>query len=110
MENTGRSCMTELIVYSRERNPQCEELKDALREGGIPFHEVDICNLSAITELRKNGCFALEPPVVQVVHDSRSGRLFKNDDLFWDGQLIREALMDILRHSRHQSAWPNYNF
>jgi len=31
--------MTELIVYFKEKNPQCEELKDALKEGGGPLPE-----------------------------------------------------------------------
>jgi hypothetical protein len=92
--------MTELIVYSREKNPQCEELKDALKEGGVHYQEVDIRNPAAITELRKNGCLALEPPVLQVIHASRSQRLFTNDDLFWDGQLIREAVRDLMQVSR----------
>jgi hypothetical protein len=95
--------MTELIIYSKEKNPQCEELKDALKEAGAHYHEVDIRNPEAITELRKNGCFALEPPVLQVVHTSRSQQLLKNDDLFWDGQLIREAVMDVMRISPPQT-------
>jgi glutaredoxin len=96
--------MTELIVYSKQKHLQCEELKDALNEVGVHYHEVDIRNPEAITELRKNGCFALEPPVLQVVHASRSPRLFKNDDLFWDGQLIREAVMDVMQVSRPQTS------
>lgn len=96
--------MTRLIVYSREKNPQCEELKDALKEVGVPYHEVDIQNPEAITELRKNGCFALEPPVLRVVHASQSQHLFKNDDLFWDGRLIREAVIDMTQISRPQTS------
>jgi len=96
--------MTELIVYSKEKNLQCKELKDALKEVGVHYHEVDIRNPEAITELRKNGCFALEPPVLQVVHTSRSQRFFKNDDLFWDGQLIREAVMDVMQVSGPQTS------
>jgi glutaredoxin len=96
--------MTELIVYSKEKHLQCEELKDALNEVGVHYHEVDIRNPEAITELRKNGCFALEPPVLQVVHASRSPRVLKNDDLFWDGQLIREAVMDFTQVSRPQTS------
>jgi hypothetical protein len=92
--------MTELIVYSTEKHLQCEKLKDVLKEAGAHYHEVDIRNPEAITELRKNGCFALEPPVLRVVHASRSERLFTNDDLFWDGQLIREAVMDVMQVSR----------
>ena len=96
--------MTELIVYSKEKHLQCEELKDALNEVGVHYHEVDIRNPEAITELRKNGCFALEPPVLKVVHASRSQRFFKNDDLFWDGQLIREAVMDFTQVTRPQTS------
>jgi hypothetical protein len=94
--------MAELIVYSREKNPQCEELKEVLDEGGVRYHEVDIRNPEAITELRKNGCYALEPPVLQVVHASRSHQLLTNDDLFWDGRLIREAVMDVMQVSGPQ--------
>jgi len=95
--------MTELIIYSKEKHPQCEELIEALKEEGVHYQEVDIHNPAAITELRKNGCFALEPPVIQVVHASRSQRFFKNDDLFWDGQLVREAVMDVMQVSRPQT-------
>ena len=96
--------MTELIIYSTEKHMQCEELKDALKEVGAHYHEVDIRNPEAITELQENGCFALEPPVLRVVHASRSLRLFKNDDLFWDGQLIREAVRDVMQVSRPQTS------
>jgi len=92
--------MSELIVYSSEKHPQCEELKDVLNEGGVRYHEVDIRTPEAITELRSNGCFALEPPVLQIVHAPESRLLLNNDDLFWDGRLIREAVMDIMRVSR----------
>ena len=94
--------MTELFVYSTEKHMQCEELKDALNEAGACYHEVDIRNPEAIRELRNNGCFALEPPVLQVVHASRSRTFFKNDDLFWDGRLIREAVLDVTQVSRPQ--------
>jgi arsenate reductase-like glutaredoxin family protein len=98
--------MTKLIVYSKEKNPQCEELKDALKEEGIAYQEIDIRKPEAISELRKKGCFALEPPVLQVVQDKRSQWFFKNDDLFWDGRLIRETIKDVMRISRPRTAWP----
>lgn len=91
--------MTELIVYSREKNPQCEELKDALKEVGIPYHEIDIRKPAVMTELRKNGCHSLEPPVIKVVHTRSLQQFFKNDDLFWDGQLVREVVMDVMHIS-----------
>lgn len=94
--------MTELIVYSSEKHPQCEELKDVLNEGGVRFHEIDIRTPEAVSELRKNGCFSLEPPVLQIVQASKSRMLLNNDDLFWDGLLVREAVLDIMQVSRPQ--------
>jgi len=94
--------MSELIVYSSEKHPQCKELKDVLNEGGVQYHEVDIRTPEAITELRRNGCFALEPPVLQIVHASESRILLNNDDLFWDGRLVREAVLDVMQVSRPQ--------
>jgi hypothetical protein len=98
--------MTKVIVYSKEKNPQCAELKNALKEVGIAYQEIDIQKPESITELRKNGCFALEPPVVLVVQDKRSQWFFKNDDLFLDGRLIRETLRDVMRISRPRTSWP----
>lgn len=98
--------MTKLIIYSKEKNPHCEKLKDALKKLGIPYHEIDIRNPEAITELRKNGCFILEPPVLQVVQDKSSQWFFKNNDLFRGGRLIQEAMRDVMRISRPQTSWP----
>jgi hypothetical protein len=98
--------MTKLIIYSKEKNPQCEELKDALNQVGITYHEIDIQKPEAITELRINGCFELEPPVLQVVQDKKSQWFFKNSDLFGNGRLIREAMTDVMRISRPRTSWP----
>jgi glutaredoxin len=100
MTLSGRCCMTELIVYSKEKNPQCDELKGVLNEVGIPYHEVDIRKPEVIMELRENGCHSLEPPVIKVVHTRSMQQFFKNDDLFWDGQLVREAILDVMHLSR----------
>lgn len=91
--------MTKLIVYSKEKNQQCEVLMGVLREVGIPYHEVDIRKPEVIRELKKNGCHSLEPPVIKVVHTHSSQQFFKNDDLFWDGKLVREAVMDVMHLS-----------
>jgi len=87
--------MTELIVYSSEKNQQCEELKDILNEQGIQYREIDIRNPGVITELQNSGCHALEPPVLKVRQTSVKTVFFTNDDLFWDGKLIREAVIDL---------------
>ena len=90
--------MAELIVYSSKAHPHCELLRDVLKKEGIAFREVSIQNPDAVAELRENGCLALEPPVIQVAHDPAKRVFFTNDDLFWDGELIREAVIDLARH------------
>ena len=87
--------MTEVILYSQERHPQCEELKGALRKEGVSYREVDIHDPNAVNELRQLGCHALEPPVIGVRHKDRIHNVLTNDDLFWDGALIREAVLDL---------------
>lgn len=87
--------MAEVILYSQEKHPQCEELKGALREQGVLYKEINIRNPEAVSELKRHGCTALEPPVIGVRSKNRIRNVLTNDDLFWDGALIREAVLDI---------------
>jgi hypothetical protein len=87
--------MAEVILYSQEKHPQCEELKGALREQGVLYKEINIRNPEAVSELKRHGCTALEPPVIGVRSENRIRNVLTNDDLFWDGALIREAVLDI---------------
>jgi glutaredoxin len=92
--------MPEVIVYSQTRNLHCEVLKGALREQGVQYREIDIRDPEAIVELKQHGCHALEPPVIGVRAGSRIQALLTNDDLFWDGTLVREAVLDLAGGSR----------
>lgn len=87
--------MAEVILYSQEKNPQCEKLRGALKEEGVRFREINIRNPDAVSELRENGCTALEPPVIGVRIENRIQNVLTNDDLFWDGALIRQAVLDL---------------
>ncbi|MCK9579579.1 MAG: hypothetical protein M0Q92_03900 [Methanoregula sp.] len=87
--------MAEVILYSQEKHPQCEELKGALHKEGVQYLEINIRNPEAVSELRENGCTALEPPVIGVRSENRIHNVLTNDDLFWDGALIREAVLDL---------------
>ena len=87
--------MDKLIVYSSEKNRLCEELKGALNAQKIHYREIDIRNPEAIRTLIRNGCRSLEPPVLQVIHGQMKVNFFTNDDLFWDGKLVREAIVDL---------------
>jgi glutaredoxin len=61
---------TQLIVYTLEFCPNCELLKEFLSGRGIPFVVRDLSTAESLTELRVNGVFVNEAPVLQ------------NDDLF----------------------------
>lgn len=87
--------MAEVILYSLEKNPQCEELKGALRQQGVRYREINIQNPEVIRELRMHGCSALEPPVIGVRWGNRIQCFLTNDDLFWDGTLVCEAVHDL---------------
>ena len=84
-----------MIVYSQSDHLQCEVLKGALEEQGVPYREIDIRDPAAVRELQNNGCHALEPPVIGVRHKDRICPILTNDDLFWDGRLVREAVLDL---------------
>ena len=62
--NAGR-----VRVYSLENCPRCEELKEQLKAYGIPYEEVDMGSPKWITEMRCNGCFYMEAPVMQIAED-----------------------------------------
>ena len=87
----------ELIVCSEVEDLFSVELKSVLDEQGIPYREVDIRLPGVRQELKSRGCTALEPPVLLVSRGHRDLRFFTNDDLFWDGKLVREAVFDLAR-------------
>jgi hypothetical protein len=89
--------MQELIVYSSEKHPLCEELKGALQAQKIHYREINIQHPEAIRTLRSNGCFSMEPPVIQVIYGQMKTNFFTNDDLFWDGKLVRAAIVDLVQ-------------
>ena len=56
----------EVIVYSLPNCPNCMDLKEALRDAGIKHRTLMMDTPEGITELRVNGCFAMQAPVLQV--------------------------------------------
>ena len=71
----------------------------ALREQGVLYREINIRNPEAVIALKEQGCNALEPPVISVRSGNRIQHVLTNDDLFWDGALIREAVLDLAGHT-----------
>lgn len=66
------------IVYTLDCCPNCEKLKEALTKAGIEYYERDAQTAESITEMRVNGCFAVEMPVLQI------GNLFAESSVVFE--------------------------
>jgi glutaredoxin len=77
----------QIIVYSLEYCPHCEELKEYLTKNRILFSEQDMSTAESLTELRVNGIFVNEAPVIQ--NDSV---FLTTTDLFPGGKLDSECI------------------
>ncbi|MGB8219909.1 MAG: glutaredoxin domain-containing protein [Methanoregula sp.] len=81
----------ELIVYTLETCPHCEMLKKAIKRGGYKYSERDLSTAEALTELRVNGVFVNEAPVLQ-----RGEEFYTTAELFPTGMLDDKKLGSIL--------------
>jgi glutaredoxin len=72
----------QLIVYTLEYCPNCDLLKGFLKKGGHAFTERDLSTAESLTELRLNGVFVSEAPVLQKNED-----FYTSADLFPSGKL-----------------------
>ena len=76
-----------LTVYSLENCPNCELLKTFLKRKGLKFREEDMASAASLTELRVNGCFVMEAPVL------RQGDTFLTGmDLFSGGKVKEDSV------------------
>ena len=55
----------QLIVYTLDCCPKCDKLKTHLKKIGILYSERDLSSAESLTELRVNGVFVNEAPVLQ---------------------------------------------
>jgi glutaredoxin len=69
--------MEKVVVYSTANCPKCEKLKTGLRGLEYEFIEMDMTSKEALTELRFNGVFTVNAPVLQVGED-----FFTEDQIF----------------------------
>lgn len=86
------SNIKQLIVYSLENCPHCELLKEFLKKSGYPFVERDLSTAESLTELRVNGVFVNEAPVLQ-----RNDDFYTSDDLFPGGKLNGDQVQKIAK-------------
>jgi glutaredoxin len=80
-----------IIVYTLEYCPHCEELKAHLNKNLISFSEHDMSTAESMTELRVNGIFVNEAPVIQKDSD-----FLTTADLFSGGKLNSECIANFV--------------
>ena len=81
----------QLIVYTLEHCPNCDMLKGFLKKSGLNYSERDLSSAESLTELRVNGVFVNEAPVLQKSED-----FFTSTDLFPTGKLDTEHLTRLI--------------
>jgi glutaredoxin len=81
----------QLIVYTLEHCPNCELLKGFLKKSGLSYNERDLSSAESLTELRVNGVFVNEAPVLQ-----KSDDFYTSADLFPSGKLDTEHITRLL--------------
>jgi len=57
--------ISQLIVYTLDCCPNCDKLKAHLQKNGVSYSERDMSTAESLTELRVNGVFVNEAPVLQ---------------------------------------------
>ncbi|HMA05384.1 MAG TPA: glutaredoxin domain-containing protein [Methanomicrobiales archaeon] len=71
-----------LTVYTLENCPNCEMLKGYLHSLRVTFAEKDMSSAESLTELRVNGVFAMEAPVLR-----KDETFLTSADLFSGGKV-----------------------
>ena len=80
-----------LTIYTLELCPNCELLKEYLTGHEIPFQERDLSTAESLTELRINGIFVSEAPVLQ-----NGDQFLTSHDLFSGGQVREDTVAQLL--------------
>ena len=83
--------MTKNIIYTTKTCPKCEILKRFLSSKNILYKTEDMSQPEVITELRLNGIFTLNAPVMQI-----EDTFLTSDELFNGNKINIESLKDIL--------------
>jgi len=82
---------TQFTVYTLEFCPNCEILKEFLASRSVPFAECDMTSAEALTELRMNGVFVQEAPVLQ-----KGDAFYTSSDLFSGGAFQEHLVADLI--------------
>ncbi len=81
----------QLIVYTLEHCPNCDQLKGFLKKNAHKYSERDLSSAESLTELRINGVFVSEAPVLQ-----KGEVFFTSADLFPKGKLDENHIRQLI--------------
>jgi glutaredoxin len=81
----------QLTIYTLELCPNCELLKEYLKGHRIPYQERDLSTAESLTELRINGVFVSEAPVLQ-----NGDHFLTTHELFLGGRVREENITQLL--------------
>jgi hypothetical protein len=81
----------QLIVYTLEHCPNCDLLKGFLIRNSREYTECDLSSAESLTELRINGVFVNEAPVLQ-----KGENFYTSADLFPTGKLDETQLTKLI--------------
>ncbi|MDI6898435.1 MAG: glutaredoxin family protein [Methanolinea sp.] len=81
----------DIIVYSLESCPNCEILKEFLIGRGLSFSERDLSTAEALADLRINGVFVREAPVLR-----NGDRFLVSGDMFAASGLRTDTVLSFL--------------
>jgi hypothetical protein len=79
------------IVYTLEFCPRCEILKEYLVSRNLEFSIADMSSAVSLTELRMNGVFASEAPVLQ-----KGKKFLTAGELFDYSGIVNESVIAAL--------------
>lgn len=79
------------IVYTLDFCPRCEVLKEFLASRNIEYRIADMSSAASLTELRVNGVFVQEAPVLQ-----RGKKFLTVKELFDPSGSVNENLISSL--------------
>jgi glutaredoxin len=86
------SASPQLTLYTLEFCPNCDLLKTYLKDRGVPFTEEDMSSAESLTELRVNGVFVSEAPVLR-----KDDTFLTHKELFNQGKVIAEHVDALLK-------------
>lgn len=82
--------ITDTVIYSSENCPNCEKLKTLFDLKNVEYSVKDIQERESLVEMRCNGVFPREAPVLYI-----KSRFFESSDIF-DGDALSSTVMSLL--------------